>query len=179
VTRVGTDVSLSQHHLELLSVDLQLDIVDGGSSVEVSASGGVHPDWDEREVELAQQFETNRIRQRIDDEIRKLDANAGGYFLNPDHLAAAPRGLNDDIWVHRNSFDGNAMANILDAIRTNNEDKFVRNAIDFATGYPQINAIAKRGFIDSFSVLFETKKFPSIGSRQAFYHFILRCGHLY
>jgi hypothetical protein len=71
------------------------------------------------------------------------------------------------------------MTNILNAIANNDKAAFISNAVDFATGYPQTNAIAKRGFIDAFSTLFVTKSFPSPGSRQAFYHFILRCGHLY
>ena len=171
-------ISLTEHHIQILSEQIRDEIIDLlGTTIEINQEGGIHQDWETRTYPDQVQEKIHTIRSKIDEQIRKLDQAHGGYFYNLAHRSAHID--SHDIWIHRNPTDGNSMEQILLAIRDDNERVFLSNTINFASGYPEINSIARRAFIDSFSNLFITKQFPSIGSRQAFFHFILRCGHLY
>jgi hypothetical protein len=68
---------------------------------------------------------------------------------------------------------------LLRAVASNDESAFLTNLINLATKFDSGHSEAKSGFIDGYSFLFVTKQFPSLGNRQANYHFSLRCGGFY
>jgi hypothetical protein len=67
----------------------------------------------------------------------------------------------------------------MQAIETNDEVEFLKNLLLLATRFDRAHSNPKNGFIESFTYLFVTKEFPSVGIRQNYLHFILRCGGIY
>jgi hypothetical protein len=172
----------------------------GDSQLMVRDGDIQHSAWAQRPISPSDQQEVDRIIARITTAIHALDAasptvlwyrNEGGgdvsrthYYLNDAHAAVLnPRNHRYEatvgIRLHDIAHDGDAMSAILQSMEQHDEEVFVTNMIALATGYLPTSILAKDAFIRTFSQLYVTGNFPSLGLLLSYIHYLMQCGMMY
>lgn len=178
--RTGLHVgdSLSQEQIQSHpQADILIEAMESGDiTIERNA---INPIFNPRPMNQEFQAYVDHLRELINENIERLNRGAADHwFMNP--IAAH---LDGTAFVNSDFGDLQAQSrlfsNLMNSMRIENETDFVQHMVEFATLFGHQFAAPKRGFIDSFTVLYVTKNFPSEGLMQSYYHFILRCGHLH
>ena len=170
---LGTTLSQQyiQDHLDEDSQDLIFSNVCNG--VEQNDDAAPNPAYDQRPTNTQFQTYIDHLRNTINDRINTLNRNHGGYYQNPANQAGM--GTN----IYNNAEHGRIFLAIMNATASNNEEAFLNEIVNYATLFGPGLTEAKRGFIDTFSYLFVTKRFPSEGIRNRYSHYLFRCGGIY
>lgn len=143
------------------------------------------------------------IRETLLNRIRRLDASAEAliYEIPYDDLNTRARqgktttyrvqyyknkniNLNNGICIHDMIDQAHRRSSVLfmqmmDAIRTDDEQKFLSSMLSLATSFHPSRITARNGFMEAFTFLFVVKRFPDPFVRQRYLHFTLNCGKIY
>ena len=83
------------------------------------------------------------------------------------------------LMVHDSLYDRVQMLSLLLSVRDNDQENFINRMANIVSGFPN-NLIQQRiAFKEIFTYLYVSKNFPNKGVRNAYLHFLLRCGQLF
>lgn len=164
------DGSLSAGQKEIIA-----EWIMDASKITYETMPGTHPDFASRQLRLDQQEYLNRLRAFIFEQ--RFGAPRGGPLngLFRTVLTVSPDSV---VSIYASAATWDEFSNLMDAIKDNDEEKFLNNIIVMANGFGRNQLAAAAAFVDTFSYLFIAKQFPSVGLRQNYFHYLLRCGSI-
>lgn len=149
--------------LNSLAVDTILSALTDPKMIEIN-NDAIHPAYDPHSLTQQEESYISKLRSKIQQE----SENA------PEHVEPIGRLSVNKISSHIKVFSA-----LLESIKQNNEETFLSKMMALVNSFDHNHSEARVGFIDAFTTLFVTKQFPSVGMRQRYFHFVLRCGGIY
>lgn len=148
-------------------------------SIEI-VKAAINPDYEPRPISTEESDYLDFLRNIIDQEICQLgtspEALAHSRHKREFRWYTSPMSLNGQLNVNSCQRDRKQFNLLLNSICENTENEFLQQMVRLSTSFELKKAEAKTGFIETFTYLFITKEFPSLGIRQKYCHYILRCG---
>ncbi len=174
VLRSPTELQIFEDTMKSLPEDLKQKISCAfGETLHKSKETKNNPLFQLRKTSPVEQLRIRVLRLRIEQGLRQSH-----WTQNPAHRDAAET-TDYNIWLYDNTYDYITLLSVLEAIESQTIDHFIHQMVSFISSFPENEYAARQGFLESFTHLYVTGLFPSEGIRQTYYHFILRCGHLY
>jgi hypothetical protein len=198
--RTCTSIAINEEDMQrLVNSNIDSSLFDDDLDPALSSAGranivtseladAVDPAWITPRPTTPEQAATfDRLRSGLHTAIDLLNTtDVRGHYVNPEHIQGVPNVAFvlpgtpvEDVFVHRNRSDGEAMLDLLSAIRDHNEQEFFRHTLILATGFPAERRTSQIQLVEDFSFLFATYYFRTITDQRQNLHIWLRCGHMY
>ncbi len=171
---VETDTVLTQVQVDRLDgkkKSVVADAVTDSTKIEFVRSG-INPEFKERPLREDQRIYLSNLRELVEQRITALNLTvSSGYYWDERNGGT--------INIHTKQGHWRMFLGLMKSIMESNGEAFLNDLIILATQFDLQHSNARSGFIEVFTFLFVTKQFPSVGTRQSYFHFLLRCGGVY